>query len=312
MGDRTAWQTEGVSRPVVPSCDSDVYDWARALELPGLIDIHTHFLPPRMMRRVWEHFAERGPLIGRDWPIAYRWPDEERVAHLRSMGVHHFTALAYAHRPGMAADLNEWTLEFADRTPDCIASMTFFPEPGVLDYVEAAIERGARVAKLHLQVGGFDPADPQLDAVWGRLADVGLPVVVHAGSGPVKAGYTGPEPFEAVLRRHPRLLAVIAHCGAPEYAGFFALTRTYRRVCLDTTMVGTDFFDDVAAMPADLMPEFRDLGLAGRVLLGSDFPNIPYPYAEQIAALARFDLGDDWLRAVCWNNAQALLDLDPA
>jgi hypothetical protein len=295
------------------------------LDLPGLIDVHTHFLPPRMMRRGaptrsarreapcgGDHFASGGPLIGRDWPIAYHWPDEERVTHLRSMGVHHFTALAYAHRPDMAADLNDWTLGFADRTPDCIPSMTFYPEPGVLDYVEDAIERGARIAKLHLQVGGFDPADAQLDAVWGRLADVGLPIVVHAGSGPVKAGHTGPEPFEAVLRRHPRLLAVIAHCGAPEYAGFFALTRRYPRVCLDTTMIGTAFFDDIAALPAELMPEFRDLGLAGRVLLGSDFPNIPYPYAEQVAALVRFDLGDDWLRAVCWNNAQAMFDLDPA
>jgi uncharacterized protein len=295
-----------------PARDEDVHDWALALGLPGLIDIHTHFLPPRMMRRVWAHFAEGGPLIGREWPVAYMWPDEERVKHLRGMGVHHFSALAYAHRPGMAADLNDWTLEFADNTPDCIPSMTFYPEPGVLDYVDTALAHGARIAKLHLQVGGFDPADPLLDDVWGRLDEVGLPVVVHAGSGPVKAGHTGPEPFEAVLRRHPRLVAVIAHCGAPEYAGFFALAGKYPRVCLDTTMVGTEFFNRLGALPEALLPEFRALGRDGRVLLGSDFPNIPYPYAEQIAALVRFGLGDDWLRAVCWNNAQELLDLDPA
>jgi hypothetical protein len=128
----------------------------------------------------------------------------------------------------------------------------------------------------------------------------------------VRAGFTGPEPFGAVLRRHPRLVAVIAHCGAPEYDGFFALARLYPRVCLDTTMVGTDFFNAFAALPPELLPELRELGRDGRVLLGSDFPNIPYPYAEQIAALERFGLGDDWLRAVCWNNAQALLELDPA
>ncbi|HEU0241578.1 MAG TPA: amidohydrolase family protein [Micromonosporaceae bacterium] len=314
-----------MSQPVGPAGDADVHDWARALGLPGLIDIHTHFLPPRMMRRgapkssacreapcYSEHFAGGGPLIGRDWPITYRWPDEERIAHLRSMGVHHYSALAYAHRPDMAADLNDWTLSFADRTPDCIPSMTFYPETGVLSYVDDAIARGARIAKLHLQVGGFDPADARLDDVWARLADAGMPVVVHAGSGPVRAGYTGPEPFGAVLRRHPRLVAVIAHCGAPEYDGFFALARAYPRVCLDTTMVGTDFFNAMAPLPDALLPDFRELGRDGRVLLGSDFPNIPYPYADQLAALARFDLGDDWLRAVYWNNAAALLDLDPA
>ncbi len=297
---------------IPPARDEDVHGWARALDLPGLIDIHTHFLPPRMMRRVWAHFAEGGKRFGREWPITYQWPDAERVERLRSMGVRHFTALAYAHRPDMAADLNDWTLEFADNTPDCIASMTFFPEPGVLDYVDAALARGARIAKLHLRVGGFDPAEALLDDVWGRPEDTGLPIVVHAGSGPVAGRYTGPGPFEAVLRRHPRLVAVIAHCGAPEYAGFLALTRRYPRVCLDTTMVGTDFFNRMGALPDGLLPEFRALGRDGRVLLGSDFPNIPYPYAEQIAALVRFGLGADWLRAVCWNNAQSLLDLDPA
>jgi predicted TIM-barrel fold metal-dependent hydrolase len=45
------------------------------------------------------------------------------------------------------------------------------------------------------------------------------------------------------------------------------------------------------------------------VLLGSDFPNIPYPYAEQIAGLARLGLGVPWLRAVCWENAARLFGL---
>ncbi len=49
--------------------------------------------------------------------------------------------------------------------------------------------------------------------------------------------------------------------------------------------------------------------LGDRVVLGSDFPNIPYPYVEQLDALARFGLGDDWLRVVCWTNGARLLGL---
>jgi predicted TIM-barrel fold metal-dependent hydrolase len=99
---------------------------------------------------------------------------------------------------------------------------------------------------------------------------------------------------------------VIAHLGAPEYAEFVSLAETYERVHVDTTMVFTPFFDDLgAAFPVDLVPRLRDLG--SKVLLGSDFPNIPYAYDEQLAGLARLDLGDDWLRAVCWHNAAALL-----
>jgi len=40
-----------------------------------------------------------------------------------------------------------------------------------------------------------------------------------------------------------------------------------------------------------------------------DFPNIPYAYAEQIAGLVRLDLGEPWLRAVCWRNAASLFGL---
>ena len=278
--------------------------WAR-LGLPGLFDVHTHFLPARMQRRVWAHFDEVGPLIGRPWPIRYRWPDDARVAHLRRLGVRRFTALSYAHRPGMAADLSDWALAFASSNPDCVPGATFFPEPGVLDQVRSAVDRGAAVFKLHVQVGGFDLRDPLLDPVWGLLAEAGTPIVIHAGGGPVpRPGITGPEPLADVLRAHPRLTAVVAHMGAPEYAGFLELAETYPRVHLDTTMAFTDFFEEMAGYPRDLLPRLRDVG--DRVLLGSDFPNIPYPYAAQIEALERLDLGDDWLRGVCWLNAARL------
>jgi hypothetical protein len=45
------------------------------------------------------------------------------------------------------------------------------------------------------------------------------------------------------------------------------------------------------------------------VVLGSDFPNIPYPYAHQLDALARLGLGDEWMRKVLWENGARLLGL---
>jgi predicted TIM-barrel fold metal-dependent hydrolase len=289
-----------------PDADARVPAFWQALGLPGLIDVHVHFLPPRMLRRVWAYFDNVGPLTGVEWPIAYRWPDDDRVEHLRAMGVRKYTALAYAHKPDMAADLNDWTLDFAARTPDCVPSATFFPEPTVLSYVDKAMEQGAKIFKVHIQVGNYDPGEPVLDPVWGRLAEAQIPAVVHCGSGPAPGTFTGPERFVEVLKRHPRLPAVIAHLGAPEYAEFLGLAETYENVVLDTTMAFTDFFEQRSGFPRDLLPRLRDLGLAGKVVLGSDFPNIPYPYEHQIEALQRQNLGDDWLRAVCWHNGAAL------
>ena len=54
------------------------------LGLPGIADIHVHFMPPRVMSAVWKYFDSAGPLLGRDWPIRYKGTDQERVAFLRS------------------------------------------------------------------------------------------------------------------------------------------------------------------------------------------------------------------------------------
>jgi len=283
----------------------DPLGFAAGLGLPGLFDVHTHFLPPRVMAKVRHQFDSAGPLIGRPWPLFYRGADEELVATLRSFGVRRFSALPYAHRPEMAEFLNDWAFAFADRTPGCLRSATFYPEPSVATYVAARIERGAEIFKVHVQVGAFDVRDLRLRDAWGLLEDAGVPVVLHAGSGPVGTPYTGPGPVADLLAGFPRLPLVIAHLGAPEYAEFLDLAETHERVLLDTTMAFTRFFDGLGAgFPPDLVPRLRDL--QPKVLLGSDFPNIPYPYVEQLAGLSRLDLGDDWLRAVCWDNAARL------
>lgn len=275
------------------------------LGLPGLFDVHTHFLPPRVMAKVWEQFDTAGPLIGRPWPIRYRGTDEERVEILRGLGVRRFSALPYAHRPGIAEFLNGWAHDFADRVPEVLRCATFFPEPEAAAYVGERIEAGVELFKVHVQVGAFDLRDPLLDPVWGQLAEAGTPIVVHAGAGPVPNEHTGPGPLRAVLERHPALCVIVAHLGAPEYASFLELVELGERVHLDTTMAFTDFFAQMGgAFPDALLP--RLVEHADRILLGSDFPNIPYPYEHQLEVLDRLDLGDDWLRRVLWGNAVEL------
>ncbi len=273
-----------------------------ALGLPGLFDVHVHFLPPNIQRAVYAQFDDAGPKIGRPWPIRYRLQHEERVNLLRDMGVRRFPTLPYAHKPGVASYLNAWSWDFASTTPEIIWSATFYPEDDVAAYVADLVEAGVQVFKLHLQVGEFHLDDPLLDRVWGCLEDAGIPVVLHAGSGPVGNAYTGPGSTSRVLRRHPRLRLVMAHMGAPEAAEFLALAELFDEVRLDTTMVFTDF---LPPYPRELLPRLVDLG--DRILLGTDFPNIPYPYAHQLQALERLELGEDWLRKVCWENAAALV-----
>jgi len=98
---------------------------------------------------------------------------------------------------------------------------------------------------------------------------------------------------------------VIAHAGAPEFAEHLELARRFRNVHLDTTMVATGYMDRFSPFDRTLIPQYGDL--QDRVVLGTDFPNIPYAYGEQLAALESWGLGEAWLRDVCWHNGQRLL-----
>ncbi len=290
-----------------PVDDDDVPRYWRELGLPGLVDVHVHFLPDRVQAKVWQFFAEAARNYGRPWPVRYALPVDERLAILERLGVRAFPTLPYPHKPGMAAWLNDEAAAFAAAHPRVLRSATFFPEPEAAQYVAEALDDGARVFKVHVQVGGFDPRDPLLDPVWARLEDAGTPVVIHCGSGPRPGAHTGPSPVAELLQRHPRLRLVIAHLGLPEYGDFIGLAERYDNVHLDTTMFATDFTEQFAPFDRADLP--RLAALRDKVLLGSDFPSIPYPYAAQLAALHRLELGEDWLRSVLWSNGARLFGL---
>ena len=287
--------------------DADLPGLWSELGIPGAIDVHTHFLPAPVMRAVWSYFDEAEANYGVAWPITYRWQDDERLSHLREMGVLRFTSLVYAHKPGMASWLNDWALDFAADVPDCLPTATFYPESSAGEYVSSALERGARVFKVHVQVGDFDPRDRLLDQVWDCLADAGVPIVVHCGSAPLPGRFTGVEPIGEVARRFPGLRLIVAHLGAGEFAEFLRMARTRPNTWLDTTMGLTGFMQEMRPFPADLMPSLRAAAGDGQVLFGSDFPNIPYSYAHQVEVL--LDAGLD-MPEILWGAPARLFAVD--
>jgi predicted TIM-barrel fold metal-dependent hydrolase len=261
---------------------------------------------------VWAYFDEAKTHYGMDWPIQYRVPEAERVAILEKLGVLAYAPLVYPHKPGMAAWLSEWVGGFADATPAAVRTATLYAEPGVEEYLGAAVEAGARAVKVHVQVGGFDPRDPLLDPAWGLLAEAGVPAVVHCGHGPIPGAHTGLDVFAEVLARHPRLTAVLAHAGMPDFGTAVDLVHRYENVHLDTTMVGTPYAERFAPLPPDWPALLASI--PGRVVLGTDFPNIPYAYATQLQAIASWAeaderLGEDFLRDVLHGAGTRLLGL---
>jgi predicted TIM-barrel fold metal-dependent hydrolase len=276
------------------------------------VDLHVHFLPESVLRKVWAYFDDAERHYGIAWPIQYRLAESDRVDRLRSFGVSAFAPLVYPHKPGMAAWLTDWACDFAERVDEAVPTATIYPEADVTGYLDRALRRGARCVKVHVQVGAFDPRDELLDAAWGMIADAGVPAVVHCGNGPIPGEFTGLDVFGEVLARHPQLAGVLAHAGMPEFDAALELAARYPRVHLDTTMVGTPFAEKLHPLPGDWAARLADVG--DKVVLGTDFPNIPYEYATQLRAIGQWAasherLGEPFLRRVLHNTPARLLDL---
>lgn len=286
----------------LPRRDDELPAFLENLGLPGIFDVHVHFMPDRLQEAVWAHFDGLEPR----WPpLQYRVPEAERLDRLGRMGIRRHTALAYAHKPGVAQWLNRHTLGLAARHPQVVPSFTLYPEAGVTEYVVQALAAGGACLKVHLQVGKFDLTDPKLAEAWGAVEEAGIPVVLHAGAVADGSGgedFCGPAPVRRLLDRHPDLRLIVAHLGMPQTAEFLDLAAEHPELRFDTAMALVP--SPLGAPPPWLAGRLEHL--ADRVLFGSDMPSLPHPVAAEVAAAASLGLGDEWLRRVLWHNASEL------
>lgn len=271
----------------------------------GVVDAHVHLMPDRLMRAIRDALGEAA-----GWTFDHPTDLDAMTAVLRDAGVERFVALPYAHRPGVAEDLNEWVCETAATSEHAIPFATVHAgDDDVGGIVERAVAAGARGLKFQLPVQGFPADDPRLDPAYEVAADHDLPIVLHAGTAPMFRDdpNVGVDRFESFLASYPGLRVCAAHMGAYEVDAFCELARTRENVFLDTTFA----MSAVAEEYMDFDPEsIRDETLAElstSVMYGSDYPNIPYPYAEERRHLLARDLPTDVQRDLFSRTARRFL-----
>jgi uncharacterized protein len=240
-------------------------------------DVHVHLHPERLAVAIQRHFARDG------WTPAHSWAPDDVADTLRQRGVDRFCFFSYAHRPGMARDLNRWVAETAARLPGAIPLGTLHPDDGDLVDVAGEALGDLRLAgfKFHHSVQRFHADDERLFPVYERAEAEGRVFVLHAGTLPYRDPFTGVGPVRRVLERFPRLRVCIAHMGCFEHEAFLALSAAYEHVYLDTTMALAPIASryvggDAAAITNEQLLRHQD-----RILFGSDFPLIPYDYDEE-------------------------------
>jgi predicted TIM-barrel fold metal-dependent hydrolase len=270
-------------------------------KMTPIIDAHAHFFPQRLFEAIWAHFE------GRDWPIAHKGDVDGLPGRLLDHGVAGYTVLNYVSKAGQAKSLNEWTRKFCEERPEAIPFCTLHvddPDPWgtVAPYLE---KHGFKGIKIQPLVCEFGVDDERLAPVLSRLVDLEKILVVHAGTAPRSSPRVGLERLTRALERHPGLKVILPHMGAYEVGRAFELLDQYPDLYLDTTMtfVDTDLFDTHPDVEVSLIEEFSD-----RILFGSDFPNVPYPYTEALDSITRLGLTELTVEKLFFKNAARLFD----
>jgi predicted TIM-barrel fold metal-dependent hydrolase len=273
--------------------------------LPPVVDAHVHVFPDLLFDAVWGWFDQFG------WPIRYRLHTERLVAFLLQHGIDHIVALQYAHKPGIAADLNRYMVDLVGKTKAISGLATVFPgESGARRLLETAFNEGLKGVKLHSHVQCFEMDSPGMHAIYACCSDNDRPLLIHAGREPKSPAYPC-DPYkichwthvERVLRRYPDLKLVVPHLGADEFEAYQRLLDRFDHLWLDTTMVLADYLP--IANPPDISRMRLD-----RLMFGTDFPNIPYAWDRELRRLATLKLDEKSLRQVLSENAAALYQID--
>jgi len=266
-----------------------------------IIDFHVHLFPDRMFEAIWKFFSE----VYR-WDVIYRMYAPECIAFLHERGVETIVYSNYAHRPGVAEELNRWNHEILDRYEQLYCFAAFHPDDkNPIALARRALDHPRVIGfKLQLLVQRFAPDDERFFPLYDLVIERKKRILFHVGTGPVGNEFVGLAGFRELMARYPELPANVAHMGAYEYRGFMELLAYYPNLFLDTSFT---FFKEFQGKGGyDLGPEplerWRD-----RILYGSDFPNLILPRESELETLASYRLSEEFYRKAFHDNGARLI-----
>lgn len=255
--------------------------------VPGAIDCHVHLMPERLLEAIREALVDE---LG--WSFSHPVDRRGIEARLRSAGVERYFALPYAHEPGVAEGLNEWVVDRARDSEMAVPFATVHGEDDVAAVVEDAFEAGARGLKFQCPVQDCGPADPRLDPAFELCAEYDRPILFHAGTAPAYEDHpaVGFDAFEQFVESYPDVRACAAHLGTYEHERFLALAREEASVYLDTTMALSPRSPTYMGFDPSVVGDDEIAAAAASLMYGTDFPSLPYEYADERRGILDRDL----------------------
>lgn len=274
-----------------------------------IIDSHIHIFPEKQAKIVYEWVKKLG------FELEEIYDPKEVSNYLEKSGVDQAFVLNFAHKPGMAEKINNWTISICENNEKLIPFGTVHAKgPKVREEAERVLERGCKGLKLHPPAQRFNPLNEELKSTYELFADEGKPIIFHCGffEDADFHEYSRPEHFEKIAEEFPSLKICLAHVchffTEKTAAGDLTILDEYDNVFFDTAHWFSDAFRDNYEPPFN----YKDLKLAfekypDRFLFGSDFPTTGIEIKEQVENLLSLEIDEEILRKISAENAEKLI-----
>lgn len=289
-----------------------------------IVDVHTH-TPSHI-----DHIPEDEMVINDKWrpdkavPATRTWADYMKAMEPVDKAI----VFGIARMPGdedrlstsipWADNVNDATATFVKHAPDkLIGFCSVHPDaPDALEEIERSVhDLGLRGLKLGPNYQRFEPLSPRAKAVYAKAQEMGLPILFHQGTSPVRTApirYAHPLIMDEIAMEFPELRIVMAHLGHPWQPDTIVVIRKHPHVYADISGLFYRPWSFYSALRLAV-----EWDVMHKLLFGSDFP-VTTPQETMDALLSVNDvvkgsglptIPEEALHAIIHRNSLELLGL---
>ena len=257
-----------------------------------IIDFHAHIYPAKIAEKASKNIG-----LFYNTQMCYDGSPEKLLESGRKIGVEKYIVHSTATVAHQVEAINNYIVSEVNLHKEFVGFGTIHPD---YEDFENELKRikslGLRGIKLHPDFQKFQVDTPGMDDVYEVIAELKMPVLVHAGD--YRYDFSGPKRILHVLEKHPSLIVVAAHFGgytewdnAMEYL-------VGQRVWFDTSST-------LWKLPVEKADEMIKAHGFEKFLFGSDYPM--WDHEDELKRFLRLSLSPEEREAILYKNAEKLL-----